>query len=59
MLQDHNLMPFGKYKGTKMENVPASYLLWLNSQENCQADVKEYIQENMNVLLHEVKTTKS
>lgn len=22
-------MPFGKYKGRKMENVPPDYLLWL------------------------------
>jgi len=22
-------MPFGKYKGVKLEDVPASYLLWL------------------------------
>lgn len=28
-LTDESLMPFGKHKGEKMANVPASYLLWL------------------------------
>lgn len=28
-LTDNSPMPFGKYKGTKLENVPASYLIWL------------------------------
>jgi uncharacterized protein (DUF3820 family) len=27
-LKDTDLMPFGKYKGTAMANVPPSYLLW-------------------------------
>jgi len=26
--KDDDVMPFGKYKGTKMANVPASYLEW-------------------------------
>lgn len=26
---DEDLMPFGKHKGRKLEDVPASYLLWL------------------------------
>lgn len=28
-MKDTDLMPFGKYKGTPMANVPDSYLLWL------------------------------
>lgn len=28
-MNDQSEMPFGKYKGKKMEDVPASYLLWL------------------------------
>jgi hypothetical protein len=30
--QDSDVMPFGKHKGTKMEDVPASYLHWLYHQ---------------------------
>lgn len=28
-LTDTDPMPFGKYKGTPMQDVPASYLHWL------------------------------
>lgn len=28
-MTDQDLMPFGKYKYRKMEDVPADYLLWL------------------------------
>lgn len=28
-LTDDSLMPFGKHKGKRLDQVPASYLLWL------------------------------
>jgi uncharacterized protein (DUF3820 family) len=28
MLTDNDLMPYGKYQGIKMQEVPASYLIW-------------------------------
>src|SRR6266576_2292436 len=31
-LEDDDRMPFGKYHGTPMKNVPASYLYWLWGQ---------------------------
>lgn len=39
-------MPYGKYKGHKMANVSADYLLWLFENNKCTADVKAYIEEN-------------
>lgn len=30
-LTDTDRMPFGKYVGYKMENIPARYLLWFHS----------------------------
>lgn len=30
------IIPFGKYKGTDIEDVPSSYLKWLS--ENCEDD---------------------
>ena len=32
-LTDTSLFPFGKYKGEKMQDVPASYLEWVGGQE--------------------------
>lgn len=52
-MSDQDIMPFGKYKGEKMENVPASYLLWLRDQGVRDPGVRSYIEENETVLLSE------
>lgn len=52
-MTDQDLMPFGKYKGEKMEKVPASYLLWLRDQGCSHSGVKSYIEENETVLVSE------
>lgn len=64
-MNDNSIMPFGKYKGIKLINVPASYLLWLYSQwtettqlDDNQKELKEYIEDNMKVLEMELKQEK-
>jgi uncharacterized protein (DUF3820 family) len=54
-LTDSSIMPFGKHKGVKMANVPASYLLWLLENDKCSESVKEYIIENKLALELEVE----
>ena len=52
---DEDLMPFGKYKGWKLANVPAEYLIWL--YENNRAGdgaLFYYIKNNLDVLEDEV-----
>jgi uncharacterized protein (DUF3820 family) len=49
-IQDTDLMPWGKHKGIKMANVPSSYLLWLLENNKCSGDVKQYIEDNLEVL---------
>ena len=56
-MDDSSLMPFGKYKGDKMINVPASYLLWLYNENKCNKNVRDYIEENLDVLKMELKKT--
>lgn len=51
-MDDQSPMPFGKYKGRKMEDVPASYLLWFREQGGI-GPVREYIEENLQALLKE------
>ena len=52
-LKDTSAMPFGKHKGEKMANVPASYLLWLFENDKCNKEVREYVLINMDVLKKE------
>lgn len=52
-LTDASLMPFGKYKGQELINVPASYLLWAYDQEWCRGPIKEYIKDNLDALKKE------
>lgn len=63
-MTDKDLMPFGKYGkqkdgrvGRKMEDVPASYLIWLYDQPwiNEWPDVKQYIDDNYHILEKEVE----
>lgn len=56
-LTDTDFMPFGKFKGKQMQEVPASYLhyLWNNgmSKEVNTSNVAAYIYENIDALKQE------
>ena len=54
-LTDNSLMPFGKYKGYAMTNVPASYLIWIFENNKCTKEVAIYISENLENLKLEIK----
>lgn len=51
-LQDTSPMPFGKYKGEQMQDVPASYLCWLWGEKKSDhvCPVADYIRRNLTVL---------
>lgn len=57
-MTDDSLMPFGKHKGIKMCNVPASYLIWLyenTNRKDLNTEIAHYIKDNLDVLKQEVK----
>jgi uncharacterized protein (DUF3820 family) len=58
-LEDTSPMPFGKFKGKPMQDVPVSYLHWLwhnaTNPSYAAQDVVEYIRENMDALKMENK----
>jgi uncharacterized protein (DUF3820 family) len=57
-LKDTDLMPFGKYKGTAMANVPPSYLMWAFNKWTLTPTTKDilgYIKENLDVIKKELK----
>lgn len=43
-------MPFGKYKGTPLGEVPDSYLLWLYENGIQSWPLKSYIEENLDAI---------
>lgn len=53
-LQDDSPMPWGKYKGIPMQDVPADYLHWLwheaGKKNNKVCPVADYIRRNLNAL---------
>jgi uncharacterized protein (DUF3820 family) len=55
IMDDNSIMPFGKYKGIELANVPAKYLLWLYYEGNLSGQLKKYITDNLDVLKKEVE----
>lgn len=57
-MTDTDLMPFGKYRGVRLEDVPASYLLWLwneglkaeTGSQGQRGDLARYIRDSMSAL---------
>jgi len=54
-LEDSDLMPSGKYKGDKMIDIPAKYLLYVYENNMCSNRVRDYIKENLNVIRDQAK----
>lgn len=54
-MTDESMMPFGKYKGEKMANIPPDYLIWLYDNGKCYGEVRKYIADNLDVLKSEIK----
>lgn len=53
-MTDSSLMPFGRYKGQKLANVPPDYLIWLYDNNKCNGELKQYIFDNLEVLQAEI-----
>lgn len=55
MMDDNHIIAFGKFKGEKLANIPASYFIWLNKQDWCGKELKDYIQDNRDSFELEIK----
>jgi len=53
-LTDSDLMPIGMHKGKKLGNVPAEHLLHLWEYCNIYGDLKDYIEENLDVIKQQI-----
>ena len=63
-LSDESIMPWGKYKGEELQDIPASYLIWLEGEilkkwedgrTLFQNGILVYVSENRDVLESEAK----
>lgn len=54
-MTDTSPMPWGQYKGKRMIDIPASYLLWLLDNDKCGRELRQYIIDNKDVLKKELK----
>ena len=52
---DYDLMPFGKYEGWELGDIPAEYLLEILRSGEAQGELKEYIQDVKEILEVEVQ----
>jgi uncharacterized protein (DUF3820 family) len=52
---DNTKIPFGKYQGTALGNVPAEYLIWLYDNGKLYGGLKKYVEDNMQSLNIEIK----
>jgi uncharacterized protein (DUF3820 family) len=54
-MDDYDLMPFGKYKGYELGDVPAEYLLNILRSGEATGQLKEYIEDVKDILEVEVQ----
>ena len=54
-MTDESIMPFGKYKGEKLANVPPEYLMWLYDEGKCYGELRTYIADNMDSIKAEIE----
>ena len=52
-MNDDSIMPYGKFKGKKLEDVPAWYLLWMNKEGKLTPELEEYVEDNYDLLEEE------
>ena len=50
-MDDTSKMPFGQHKGLELQDVPDDYLIWLHKAGKCYGPLKEYIEDNFDVLV--------
>jgi uncharacterized protein (DUF3820 family) len=54
-MNDSTIYPKGKHKGKALANIPAKFLLKLYRKNEVSEDLKNYIEDNMDVLKQEVE----
>lgn len=58
-MTDDSIMPWGKYQGKRMAEIPDHYLLWLYENQYCSGDVKIYIAQNLDAIRSNIARQKN
>lgn len=53
---DYDLMPYGKYKGWELGDVPAEYLLNILRTGEAKGELKQYIEDVKDILELEIQS---
>lgn len=53
LLNENSPMPYGKYEGKQLKDVPADYLLWLYYNDRASREIEEYVERNLEALKEE------
>lgn len=53
-MNDESIMPFGSHKGKKLANVPAEYLLYIYENYQLYSNLKQYIEDNLEVIKSQI-----
>ncbi len=49
-MNDNSIMPLGKHKGKKLEDVPQGWFIWMHDHNKLKGELKKYAEENINIL---------
>lgn len=55
MLNDESIMKYGVWKGTRLIDIPASYFLYVYENNKCSDEVREYIEDNLEVIKQQTR----
>jgi uncharacterized protein (DUF3820 family) len=50
ILTHNSIMPYGKYNGHRLKNVPAEYLLWIFENNKTTPQMAKYINRYISIL---------
>jgi uncharacterized protein (DUF3820 family) len=56
IIDDDYVLTFGKYKGEKIANVPATYLVYMYDSGKCNFSVATYFEANESLIREEALT---
>lgn len=54
-MDENYIIPFGKHKGEKLKDVPTGYLVYLYDRKMVKGELKEWIEQNIPIIIAQLK----